>query len=62
MIKSAKRHGWIVALLLPIVLGMIVVAVAPSALAQSPDSDDPLALYDENENGVIDADEFIRAF
>ena len=49
-------------MLLPILLGLIVVAVWTPVLAQSSDStSDPLALFDKNKNGIIDADEFIRA-
>ena len=43
-------------------LGVIVLAVATPALAQTPDPRDPLALYDGNEDGVIDGHEFILAF
>ena len=49
------------ALAFTVVLGLFVLALAPSALAQSSDADDALALYDENDNGIIDADEAIAA-
>ena len=48
-------------LLLAVALGFIVLAVASAVLAQSSEPADPLDLYDENENGVIDGDEAIQA-
>ncbi len=49
------------ALLLDVALGFIVLAVASAVMAQSSEPADPLDLYDENENGVIDGDEAIQA-
>ena len=61
-IGTVKCFVALAAALLAVALGVIVVAVATPALAQTPDPQDPLALYDRNENGQIDADEFILAF
>lgn len=59
-----KRYLVPTVVLLAVLVGLMVVAVAtPVLLAQSSDSDsDPLTLYDKNKDGMIDADEFILAF
>ena len=53
--KQGRRPG---VLLLAVVLGLAVLVVTASAMAQT---QDPLALYDANDNGTIDADEVITA-
>ncbi len=58
VMKLSKQAGRPVALLLAVSLLLIVAAVALPVGAQS---QDPLELYDENDNGVIDADELTRA-
>ena len=49
-------------LALALLLAVLVsVPLAAMALADSPESEDPLDLYDENDDGVIDGDEFFSA-
>ena len=61
MMKLPKRDGLPVALILAVALGLIVLAIALPVGAQSQESDDPLELYDANDNGVIDVDEIAKA-
>ena len=58
VMKLSNQAGRPVALLLAVSLLLIVAAVALPVGAQS---QDPLELYDDNDNGVIDADELISA-
>ncbi len=55
------RGRCLAALLLAVALGFIVLAVSSAVMAQSSEPADPLDLYDENENGVIDGDEAFQA-
>ena len=57
-----KRYVAPAAVLMAVTLGLVIVAVATPAMAQTPDSQDPLALYDSNENGQIDGEEYVTAF
>ena len=61
MVKFSKHDGLPVALLVAVVLGLMFLAIAIPVGAQSEGDEDPLELYDSNDNGVIDADELIRA-
>ena len=58
VMKLSKQNGRTVALLFAVSLALIIAAVSLPVLAQS---QDPLDLYDANDNGVIDADELITA-
>ena len=60
--RAVKRYVAPAAALLAVLLGVIIVAVATPALAQTPDSRDPLTLYDTNKNDRIDGEEFVTAF
>ncbi len=55
----AKRYGPLAALVLA--AGLIVLTIVLPVTAQSPEPSDPLELYDDNDDGVIDEDELIRA-
>ena len=64
--ESTKRGMRALALALALVLALFALIATSLAAAQStetpdPESPDPLELYDENDNGVIDADEAIAA-
>ena len=58
---QVNRGRCLAALLLAVGLGFIVLAVASAVMAQSSEAPDPLELYDENDNGVIDGDEAFQA-
>ena len=60
-VPQVNRGRCLAALLLAVALGFIVLAVASAVMAQSSEAQDPLDLYDENENGVIDGDEAFQA-
>ena len=64
--ESTKRGMGALALALALALGLFALIATSLAAAEStetPDTEtqDPLELYDENDNGVIDADEVIAA-
>ena len=59
--ESTKRGMGVLALALAVALGLFALIATSIAAAQSTENPDPLELYGENDNGVLDVDEAIAA-